>query len=77
MNNKLQQLLEQLLPFIILGIAIALVIGLFIMLSYVFIWGALLGAIIWLGFAIKNYLFPSSSNDKNEGRIIDHKNDKD
>ena len=76
MNTKVKHIFEQLIPFIVLGISIALFIGLFIMLSYVLIWGIILGSIIWLGFVIKNLLFPSSPASKNEGRIIDHK-DKD
>lgn len=72
MNNKFKQMLEQLPTFIILGIAIALIIGLFIMLSYVIVWGLLLGAIIWLVVVIKNYLSPFLSSKKNEGRIIEH-----
>ena len=72
MNNKLKAIFEQLTPFLLIGIAIALIIGLFIMLSYVLLWGFVLGAIIWAGFSIKNYLFPSHPTEKNEGRIIDH-----
>lgn len=75
MNNKLQQLLEQLIPFILFGIAIALVIGLFIMISYVLVWGIMLGAIIWAGYAIKNYFFPPYSPEKKDGRIIEHDDD--
>jgi membrane protein YdbS with pleckstrin-like domain len=75
MNNKLKQMLEQLPAFIILGIAIAVVVGLFIMLSYVLVWGLILGAIIWLGVVIKNYIFPSSVSDKNAGRVIEHDDD--
>ena len=70
MNEKMKQMLEQLPTFIILGIAIALIIGLFIMLSYVIVWGLLLGGIIWLIVMIKNYFFPPST--KTDGRIIEH-----
>ena len=76
MNNKVKHIFEQLIPFIVLGVAIALIIGLFIMVSYVLIYGIILGAVIWLGFAIKNLLTPSSRASKHEGRIIDHR-DKD
>lgn len=75
MNNKFKQMLELLPTFIILGIAIAMVIGLFIMLSYVLVWGLLLGAIIWLVVMIKNYFFPQSSQDKKAGRVIEHDDD--
>lgn len=74
MNEKVKQMLGQLPTFIILGIAIALLIGLFVMLSYVVVWGLLLGGVIWLIVMLKNYLFPSSP-DKNDGRIIEHDDD--
>lgn len=74
MNKSLTQIFAPLLPFIILGIAIALFIGLFIMLSYVLVWGIVLGGIFWLVAMIKNYLFPSYPADKKDGRIIEHDN---
>jgi cobalamin biosynthesis protein CobD/CbiB len=72
MNNKLKQMVNLLPGFIILGVAIALLFGLFIMLSYVIVWGLLLGGIIWVGFVIKNYFFPYSSTKKAGGRVIEH-----
>ena len=76
MNKTLQQIFEHLIPFIILGVAISLIIGLFIMLSYVLVWGVVLGAIIWLAVMIKNYLFPSQASEQRKGRIIEHKDKK-
>ena len=76
MNNKLKQMIELLPTFIVIGIALALITGLFIMLSYVLVWGLILGGILWIGMLIKNYLFPSAAMTKNEGRIIEHQ-DKD
>ncbi len=73
MNTKIKELFEQLLPFIVLGVAIALIIGLFIMVSYVLIWGLVLGGIIWIGMVVKNFLFPSEAPEKKEGRVIEHK----
>jgi len=70
MDNKLQKLFEQLIPFIILGISIALVVGLFIMLSYVLVWGFIIGGVIWLTVMIKNYFFKTKPSDK--GRVIEH-----
>ncbi len=74
MNNKLKPMLDLLPTFITIGIAIALIIGLFIMLSYVVVWGLLLGSILWIGVVIRNYFFPSKSPIQQEGRIIEHDN---
>lgn len=72
MNNKLKQMMELLPTFIIVGMAIALIIGMFIMLSYVVVWGLVFGGLLWIGVVIKNYLFPSQSKTKSDGRIIEH-----
>lgn len=76
MNAKFKQLLESIVPFLLIGIAIALVLGFFIMLSYVFFWGLVIGGVLWLGYFIKNLLLPSKPSDKmpkkSEGRIIEH-----
>lgn len=73
MKITIQDLVEQFVPYVILGVGIALVIGLFIMLSHVFIWGLLVGAILWAGFSIKNYLSPSNSSSRKKGRVIEHR----
>lgn len=72
MKKTVQQIFEPLVPFIILGVAIALIIGLLIMLSYVLVWGIVLGGILWLAVIVKNLLFPPHTADKNEGRVIEH-----
>ncbi|TAL64672.1 MAG: hypothetical protein EPN84_03005 [Legionella sp.] len=76
MNDKLQELLKSLVPFIAVGIAIALVIGLLVMFSYVFVWGLLIGGILWAAALVKQYLFPSETIKKEEGRIIEHDDQK-
>ena len=73
MNSRLKQLSTQFMPFIILGISLTVVIGLMILLFYVFVWGVLLGALIWLGMKIKNYFSPPpAATTKHKGRIIEH-----
>jgi len=72
MNDKLQRFIEHLVPFLILGVAIALVIGLFIMLSYVLVWGLLIGGVLWLISFIKDK-FTKPEDKKHKGRIIDQK----
>ncbi len=81
MNKKLQNLLESVIPFLVLGIAVALAVGLFIMLSYVLVWGLVIGGILWLITFVKNYFFPKPdpiiTPRKTNGRIIEHDNTKD
>lgn len=73
MKISMQDIIEQFVPYVILGIGIALLIGLFIMLSHVFVWGLLLGAILWAGITIKNYISPSNSSSSKKGRVIEHR----
>ncbi|HHF7366904.1 TPA: hypothetical protein ACPSKY_002026 [Legionella bozemanae] len=79
MNEKspLGKIFENLVPFLVAGVAIALFFGLLFMFSYVLVWGLLIGGVLWLITAIKQYLFPDKSNKtevihKNQGRIIEH-----
>lgn len=69
---------EKLTPYLILGVTIALVIGLFILLSYVVLWGVLIGGLVWLIVFVKNYFFPKQSRaQQTQGRIIEHEDKKD
>jgi hypothetical protein len=79
MNEKspLGKIFENLVPFLVAGVAIALFFGLLFMFSYVLVWGLLIGGVLWLITAIKQYLFPDKSTkteviNKNQGRIIEH-----
>jgi uncharacterized Tic20 family protein len=72
-SNKI---LEAILPYLYLGITIALMIGFLIILSYVFIWGILIGFIIYIGVFIKERFFSKNktvtNKKKHKGRVIDH-----
>jgi hypothetical protein len=75
MNKQIQKLLETLGPFLILGVSIALFIGLFILMSYVLVWGLVIGGCLWLIAFIKDKFFPNTKKQSNDskGRVIDHK----
>ncbi len=72
MSNKVQKIAEQIVPFLIVGISIALMIGIFIMLSYVFVWGLIIGSVLWLIFWIKQYFTAKEKPAKPKGRVIEH-----
>lgn len=83
MNEKspFGKIFENLVPFLIAGVAIALFFGLLFMFSYVLVWGLIIGGILWVITAIKQYLFPNNSTkteviNKNQGRIIEHEDKK-
>ena len=76
MSKKIQELFQQLPPFMMLGVGIAFFIALMIMFFYVLIWGAIIGGIIWVGFVIKNALFPKKEKTESSGRIIEHDDQK-
>ena len=60
------------MPFIMIGMAMALLIGLLFVFSYVLVWGFLIGGLLWIITAAKQYLFPNDTSRKEEGRIIEH-----
>lgn len=68
----IKKILESLVPFLIAGIAIALCIGLLFMFFSVAIWGVIIGGVLWLAALAKQYLFPSPTEKKEEGRVIEH-----
>lgn len=63
---------ESLIPYLVIGVAIALCIGLLFTFFSVAIWGLIIGGILWLAALAKEYLFPSKTTSKEEGRIIEH-----
>lgn len=75
MPRSLKHLFQQMPRFILLGIAIAFVIGIFILFSYVFVWGLMIGGILWGIHTISQYARTFTQNKKQKpakGRIIEH-----
>jgi 5-bromo-4-chloroindolyl phosphate hydrolysis protein len=72
MNDKLQTAFQNLIPFILIGVVIALFIGLLFMFFYIAVWGLIIGGVLWIAALVKQYLFPSKSVDKEQGRVIEH-----
>lgn len=69
------KIIDKLLPYLYIGIAVALLIGFLIILSYVFIWGVLIGVVLYLGMLIKERFFSGNQNinhKKRKGRVIEH-----
>lgn len=67
-NQHKNYWLEKIVPFLILGVSVAIAAALFIFMFYLFIWGVVIGAILWGIFIIKEKFFPSVIH---EGRVID------
>lgn len=74
MNN----LLSRLLPFLFVGVMLVVLVAGFILLSYLLIWGAIVGLILFLIAWIREKLSPTkqvttkTSSPKKAGRTIDH-----
>lgn len=69
---------ERLVPFIFLGIFIVLIVVGFVILSYLLIFGALVGLALFTMAWIKNKFFPSKQMTKNrrEGIVINQDDEK-
>jgi hypothetical protein len=67
----MQKLLNQLMPFLLIGIAIVAFAFGIILLAYLFLFGAILGFILFITAWIRNKFFPSKKSIKPSGRVID------
>jgi hypothetical protein len=73
----MRNIINRLIPFIFLGIMIVIFVAGIILLSYLLIYGAIVGIIIYLIVWIKEQLFnkkksPYPEQKKRSGRTIDH-----
>ncbi len=72
----MRNLLAKIIPFLFLGLMIVVLVAGFVIVSYLLIWGAVVGLILFLIAWIKEKLFPSRHLTKTQqpksGRIIDH-----
>lgn len=76
MNRHSKLNIQHLMPFLGIGIAIALIIGILIVFSYLFLWGLLIGGLLWLIAVIKNAFFSAKPTSATKGRVIEHDNKK-
>jgi hypothetical protein len=70
----MEKLTKQLVPFLLLGIAIVAFSFGILLLAYLFLFGALLGLILFTVNWLRNKFFPSKKNShkkKHDGRVID------
>ena len=76
MSNKSKQFISQFLPYIFVGVRLAVFVARAIILSYVLIWGLIVGTILFIIAAIKNKFFnkkPAANDpEQPQGRIIEH-----
>ncbi|MDR3490485.1 MAG: hypothetical protein P4M12_00415 [Gammaproteobacteria bacterium] len=71
----MQNFLARFMPFLILGLMIVILIAGLVLLSYLLIFGALIGVVLFSAAWLKNKLFPSkdiTTNPPKSGRTIDH-----
>lgn len=76
MNTTLEKIVTTLVPFLVFGVAIAFFISMIVLLSYVLLWGLLIGSVLYFIVFIKNKLFPIQVNKTSvkhkQGRTIEH-----
>lgn len=74
----MNRLLQQLLPFLFLGMIIVMLIAGIVLLSYLLIFGALVGVVLYVVALIRDKFFSSkdltvrSKRQNKTGRTIDH-----
>ncbi len=76
MKKNLKQAPEKIISFLFFGIIIALAVGILIMISYLFIWGIIIGSLLWIVTFLKKLIHSDKkiNNPSHEtlGRIIEH-----
>lgn len=66
-NYEKNRFAEKIIPFLILGISVAISVAALILFAYLFVWGVLIGFVLWGLAALKEKFFSSSKH----GRVID------
>lgn len=61
MNQK-NRFLDNVVPFIVFGIVLVIAISLIILFFYLFLWGVVIGFILWVIMAVKEKFFPSAGS---------------
>jgi len=72
MKNYSNYFANRVAPYLFLGIAIAILVGFAIILSYLFLWGLVIGAIIFIAVSAKNKFFPSKKRQYKRNIVIEH-----
>ena len=80
MKTQFNRMLEKFVPFLVVGISLVSVFALMILFSYLFIWGLIVGGVIWLATLIKQHFGRHASQNTihsshRQGRIIEHDRD--
>lgn len=72
MNKKISEgkFVEAILPYLILGISIAVAVSLIVIFFYLFMWGVIIGFVLWAIMVIKEKFFPTA--DKNHSHKVLH-----
>lgn len=72
----MKKILDRLIPFVVLGVVLVIFVFGIIFLSYLLIWGAIIGLILfvigWVKEKFSRTRGRSSPEMKKEGRIIEH-----
>ncbi len=72
----MRNLLAKIIPFLFLGMMLVILVVGFVLLSYLLIFGAIVGLILFVIAWVRDKLFPSKhltkTNQPKSGRIIDH-----
>ena len=57
------KIIETLMPFLVFGISIAVVISLIVLFFYLFMWGVIIGFVLWAIMTLKEKFFSSKEKD--------------
>ncbi len=62
--------LPSILPFLLLGIGIAILVSLIVMFFYLFMWGVIIGFILWAIMTLKEKFFPTAKGQDSNHKVL-------
>lgn len=72
MHKSVPKIFDRVMPFLIMGFTVAFLIAALVFLSYILLWGVLIGLVLFAINYIRQRFFAKADNGEQSGRIIEH-----
>jgi hypothetical protein len=69
-KNLEGRFIETIMPYLVFGISIAVVVSLIVLFFYLFMWGVIIGLVLWAIMALKEKIFPSSQEKDVSHKVL-------
>lgn len=69
-KNLEGKFIETIIPYLVFGISIAVVVSLIVLFFYLFMWGVIIGLVLWAIMAVKEKIFPSPKSQNTSHKVL-------